>query len=124
MIVLPSISQNVYIIDDTRYSCYNNYENREIAKMLLSEEYANLRVTNLQLQVDNISDLNKELRKELTSNDKVINSYEELITKYESSNNEVIDKYNKLNAKMEKYKPYVISSIALNIVLIGIIIVL
>ena len=39
MIVLQGLSQVVYQIDDTRYTCYTNEENRTIAEFIVSWDY-------------------------------------------------------------------------------------
>ena len=122
MIVLPSISQNVFIIDSTRYTCYNNFENREIAKLLLSEEYCQLKINNVTFQNYALNNTIDELRSIKDKQDITITSLYKVNDKLSKNNKDNINKIMQLEQDRKLYRQVIIGSVALNLILILVII--
>ena len=118
MIVSPTISQNVYIIDNNRYTCYNNYENREIAKLLLSEEYAKLEINNLTFQNRYLENNNIELKDRVYKQDNTIVQLNSIIDKVQTTNKGNLVYIKGLKDKNKNYKHYIIGSVIINVILI------
>ena len=122
MIVLPSISQNVYIIDSNRYTCYNNYENREIAKLLLSEEYGKLEINNLTFQNQYLENTNLKLKDRIDKQDNTITQLNSIVNTLQNNKKDNLESIIELEHKNNNYKHYIIGSITINIILIIILI--
>jgi len=118
MIVLPSMSQNVYIIDDNRYTCYTNFENREIAKLLLSEEYYKLKLNNLTFQNRYLENNNIELKDRVYKQDNTIVQLNSIIDKVQTTNKGNLVYIKGLKDKNKNYKHYIIGSVTINVILI------
>lgn len=65
MIALQSTSQVVYTIDDKRFSCYTDVENREIAKLLLNEESLSAELVFAKSVISTLTTQNKELQEQV-----------------------------------------------------------
>ena len=106
MIVLPVSSQVVYIINDNRYICYNDFENREIAKLILQGEYCEDLKLNYKNQIIQLEYINNNLVIANTVAKNTIDSIIYISNKYDyiirKCSNEV-DELNKSNKRKSNY---------------------
>lgn len=118
MIVLQGISQTVFKIEDKRYTCYTNEENRIIAIIMAEGEYCDSINTNNEAIILNLS---SQLDIYENSYMESITYNEELIEKLDNSIFTAIEyktDLDKTKKKLNKITTILYISLPLNVVLL------